>query len=512
VSGVNRGREHRGDLRLDADVVVVGSGAGGAVVAAELAEAGQRVIVLDEGPHVPVEQYRRMRPTQHLRSVWRDGGMTVAVGVGDTPTVNVTMGRCIGGSSMLTGGVCFRTPDRILDTWVNERNLRDITPKAMEPYFDAVEKVCHVEEVPVSMRSRSTVLFGEGAKKKGFELKPLRRNTNGCKGCGRCNFGCPEGAKMSVDISYLPRAMSHGAQVWSDCRVDRIELRGDKAVGVRGRVLNGGGRMWRRDEGGSLMVSARRVVIAAGSYHTPLLLMNSGIGKRSGQVGRNMTLHPGFRMFARFDDPVRGWQGALQSAYSDEYEDDGITMVSLFIPAGVLAATMQGFGPDLANRCQHIPHIAMFGGMIHDEAGGTVRRGVGREPFVTYRMARRDRATIPKLLRALGETFFAAGAREVFPPILGQAPVDADAFRKLDLEHIPAMRLECSSQHPLGSCRMAASPDDGAVDGWGRTWDVDNLYLADGSVVPTSLGVNPQVTIMAMAMRIASRLRDTRPS
>ncbi len=509
MSGVLSGRDHRGELRLDADVVVVGSGAGGAVVATLLAEAGQRVIVLEEGPHVPLERYRHMRPSEHMRSVWRDGGMTVALGVGDTPTINVTMGRCIGGSSMLTGGVCFRTPDRILDAWVRERGLAELSPSLMDRHFSAVEEAVHVEEVPVAMRSRSTELFDRGATARGYPLKPLRRNTKGCKGCSRCNFGCPEGAKLSVDIAYLPRAARAGAEIWSDCRVDEVVLEGGKAIGVRGRVQNGKGRLWRGDDGDKLEVRAKRVVVAAGSYHTPLLLLRSGIGgERHAQVGRNMTLHPGFRMFARFEEPVHGYRGALQSAYTDHFEEDGITLVSLFIPAGVIAATMHGFGPSLMRRARDIPNMCVFGGMIHDEAGGVVRRGLGREPLVTYRMAKRDRATIPKLIRVMAETFFEAGAKEVFPPILGQHGVDADAFRRLDLERVPAGKLECSSQHPLGSCRMAASREQGVVDASGRVFGVDNLYLADGSVVPSSLGVNPQVTIMAMADRIASHLRD----
>jgi choline dehydrogenase-like flavoprotein len=413
---------------------------------------------------------------------------------------------------MLTGGVCFRTPEHILDDWKRHHALDGLSARDMDAAFSSVERAIHVEEVPRHMRSRSTELFEEGATKMGFGLKPLRRNTNGCRGCGRCNFGCPEGAKMSVDLNYLPRAIERGTQIWSDCRVERILVERGRAVGVRGRVLNGPGRLWRGDEGGKLEVRAKRVVIAAGSYHTPLLLMRSGIGKRSRQLGRNMTLHPGFRMFARFDERVEGWKGSLQSAYSDHFEKDGITLVSLFVPPGILAATMPGFGPSLARRAADIPHIAVFGGMIHDAAGGTIRRGPGREPIATYRMSKRDRATIPRLLRVMGETFLAAGAREVFPPILGHPPVDADAFRKIDFERVPAVRLECSSQHPLGTCRMAASADRGVIDNWGRVYDTDNLYLADGSVVPTSLGVNPQLTIMAMATRIAWRMRETRPA
>jgi len=514
VSTVSVGESHAGNLKLDADVVIVGSGAGGAVVAAELAEAGQRVVVLEEGPHCPASEYQNMRPSQHMRKVWRDGGMTVAVGVGDSPIINVTMGRAIGGSSMLTGGVCFRTPASVLDHWERELGLSELTPKGLEQAFEAVERSVHVETVPEDMRSRSTQLFGLGAKQRGFELKPLRRNTKGCHGCGRCNFGCPHGAKMSVDMTYLPRALRAGAQVWSGCLVEELIIRGDRAAGVRGRLLGspGGRSGWRRGRHRELEVRAPRVVLAAGSYHTPLLLLRSGVGVRSGQVGRNMTLHPGFRMFARFEEEVQGWQGALQSAYSDAFEDDRITLVSLFVPPGVLAATMHGFGPEHRKRAEQVPHLAVFGGMIHDAGGGTVRRGPGREPVVTYRMAKEDRAAVPKLIRATAETFLAAGAKEVFPPILGQEGVDADGFRKLDLDHIPSSRLECSSQHPLGSCRMGSSPQSSVVDPDGQSWDISELYIADGSVVPTSLGVNPQLTIMAMATRIAWKMRERRPA
>lgn len=501
---IHLGRQQRGDVRLDADVVVVGSGAGGAVVAAELAEAGQRVVVLEEGPYVPAERYARMRPSESIRHLWRDGAMTAAVGLGDTPMINVTMGRCVGGSSVLTGGVCFRIPERVLESWSRDLGLTDLNARALEPCYQAVERAIHVEEVPVEMRSRSTELFALGARRRGFELAPIRRNTEHCNGCGRCNFGCPHGAKLSVDVTYIPRALRAGAEVYSDCLVERIVIKGDRAVGVRGRWLTGpDGR-----KGGRVEVRARRVVVAAGAVHTPILLKQSGIGRESGQLGRNMTLHPGFRMLARFDDPVRGWQGALQSAYSDAFEHEGITLVALFVPPGVLAATMAGVGPEHARRTRNIPYLAMFGGIIHDQGGGSVHSVIGREPWITYRMTPRDRALIPRVIRHLGETFFAAGAKEVFPPVLGMPGLDADTFRKTDWERLPASRIECASQHPLGSCRMGISPGNSVVNPDGQCWDVQELYVVDGSIVPTSLGVNPQLTIMTLATRIAWKLRE----
>ncbi len=247
-------RDHRGSLILDCDVVVVGSGASGAVVATELAESGQRVIVLEEGAHVPHAEYGKMRVSESLRHIWRDGGMTIAIPLGDSPAINVTMGKVVGGSSVLTGGVCFRLPGRILHEWQRHHGLPEYTEESMEEATQAVERHCHIETVPTAMRSRATTLFDEGARKRGFELKPLRRNTRDCKGCGRCNFGCPEGAKLSVDLSYLPRGVKAGATVYSHCVVNKVLSRGGRAVGVTGRILNGpNGTL-----GSELTVHARR--------------------------------------------------------------------------------------------------------------------------------------------------------------------------------------------------------------------------------------------------------------
>jgi choline dehydrogenase-like flavoprotein len=497
-----RAAESSGDLVLSADVVVVGSGAGGAVVAAELAEAGQSVIVLEEGPHVPPERYQRMRPSETMRHMWRDGGLTFAVGVGDTPMINVMMGQCVGGSSVLTGGVCFRIPAAVLREW-QELGLGGLNERALEPCFEAVERAIHVEEVPISQRSRSTTLFADGAERLGVTIKSLKRNTRGCGGRARCNFGCPLGAKLSVDVTYLPRALAAGATLCSDCEVERVVIDGDRARGVTG-FIRGGPLRKRR---GRFTIHARRVVMAAGAFGTPLVLSRSQIGRRSGQVGRNLTVHPAFRVMARFDEPVRGWQGALQSAYSDHYEQDRITMVGLFVPPGVLAATMPGIGPAHAAHAAQIPHLAMFGGMIHDDGGGRIREVFGR-PLMTYEMSARDRATVPILMRRMASIFFAAGAREVFLPVLGLGGIDADGLARLDLERVRGRDLECGSQHPLGTCRMGISPSDSVVDRWGQAWDVRDLFIADGSILPTSLGVNPQLSIMGMATRIAWHLRE----
>jgi len=502
---VQHGRDHDSDLVLDADVVVVGSGAGGAVAACLLAEAGLDVLILEEGGHVHPDEHAKMRPSQSLRHLWREAGLTATMALGDSPLINVMMGRCVGGSSMLTGGVCFRTPQAVLHEWQTKRGLVDLTAEQLEPYYREVEDAIHVSDVPEHMRSRSTQLFGEGARKLGYSLKPMRRNTKDCVGWSTCNFGCPSGAKMSVGRSYLPRALRAGARLWSDCLVQKVDTEYDRAVGVRGRVLNRpGGR-----PGSRLRVRAQRVILAAGSVYTPLLLQASGVGRGSGQVGRNLTLHPAFRIMARFDERVDGGQGALQSAFSSDFEPQGVQFNSVFVPGGILAATQPGVGSDHVKATSQVPHLAIFGANLHDEGGGAVHRLWGREPIISYRMGNADREAMRTALRIGAQTFFAAGAQEVFLPILGSHGMNRDQFASFmqhDLPTLSAKKLECTSQHPLGTCRMGTNAGNSVVDHNHQAWDVQNLYVADGSVVPTSLGVNPQLTIMTMATRFARRL------
>jgi choline dehydrogenase-like flavoprotein len=500
ISGRARGR----DFSAECDVAVVGSGAGGAVVATTLAEAGLDVIVLEEGPHVPAQEHGAMRQSESVRHVWRDAAMSLAVGLGDSPSINVTAGRGVGGSSALTGGVCFRVHDHVLHDWSKE-GMPELAPDAMDRWYSMVERDVHVETVPEAMRSKSTRLFIEGGKKLGIPFHSMRRNTDGCNGCGRCNFGCPHQAKMSVDIAYLPRAVRAGARILSDCLIDRVQMSGDRAMGVAGRLLDGP----KGKPSSGVVVRAKHVVLSAGAMYTPLLLRRSGIGSRSGAVGTTLTLHPSFRVIARFDEPVRGWEGALQSAYSDHWEDEGMILNSVWIPNGIMVATMPGFGKAHQKWRDMASHLAIFGGMLHDDAGGRVWPvPFGREPFMTYRMSKRDRARLPILLRRMAEIFFAAGAREVFLPVFGADPITSDELDAFPFESVKGRNIECSSQHPLGSCHMGASAASSVVDPDGRTWDVPNVWVADGSILPTSLGVNPQLTIMAMAARIAAKMRD----
>ena len=498
---VVRGRDQGAPFAASVDVVVVGSGSGGAVVARELARAGRSVLVVEEGGHYAPEEYGKLAPSQSFRRLAREAGMGVAMGLGDTPLIALLSGKCVGGSSVLTGGVCFRIPDEVLAGWERDLGLGHLAPDALAPFFEEVERDIHVETVPDHMRSRATELFVEGADKLGIPMRSMRRNTRGCRGAARCNFGCPHGAKQSVDVSMLPEATTRGARILSDALVERVEITGGRARGVRGRFLDG--------ETGEprvpFEIRAKVVVVACGSLHTPVLLRKSGLG--SPHLGRHLTVHPAVRIGALFDERVEGWDGALQSVFSDHFLKDGIWLNGVYTAVNVLAAAFPGIGPEHRRLVKQVPNLAFFGAMVHDEGGGQVRRWLSREPLVLYRMIRRDKERLVRGIKILAEMALAAGAREVLLPIFGTSTVKRrEDLAALDDPRLPASRIECMSFHPLGTARMATTREAGVVKPTGETWDVENLFVLDGSVLPTSIGVNSQLPIMATSLALARGL------
>jgi len=503
---VVHGRTLTRPMEESCDVVVIGSGAGGAVVAATLAEAGRRVIVVEEGAYYRQEDYQRFAPTEAVRRIFREAGMLMAFGVGQTPMIAITLGRAVGGSSLLTGGVCFRVPSGVHEHWQRNLGLEDMTERAYEDAYREVERRMDVTEVPLAMRSESTRRYVAAAEKLGIPFHAMHRNTGAdCEGNARCNFTCPKGAKRSVDVSYLPSAMRRGTMIVSDALATNVITRAGRAAGVEGRLL--GGPLGAPGHG--FRIHAPVVVLACGTLHTPLLLMRQKVGRLSGVVGKHVTLHPGVRIVARFDDEVKGWDGAMQSVYSDHFAAEGIKLVGVYTPVNFLAAGMPGVGPTLRKRVRGLGHCAVFGAMIHDDGGGQVRAGPGREPILTYAMAPRDLQRLRRSITILAELSIAAGAREVYTSAWGFPPLRTmDDARKLEAAKIDARRIECMAFHPLGSARVGLDARSGVVDQRGEVFELPGLFVADGSVLPTSIGVNSQVPIMATATRIAWRLDE----
>ncbi len=472
---MTRGRPPR---TLRADVCVIGAGAGGAVAAAELAEGGASVVVLEQGPHHDADRFSA-RPLDMLARLYRDGGQTTTLG---TPPIVLPLGRGIGGTTLVNSGTCFRTPPAVLERWRREFGLDALTEDALDPCFARVEHALSIAEVTPELAGRNAAVVRRGAQALGWSHGYLSRNASGCVGSGVCAFGCPTSAKRHVGITYVPRAEAAGARVLAGADVRRVLVERGRARGVEARVA-GGGR---------LRVEAPQVVVAAGTIHTPLLLARSGLGAASGQLGRNLALHPATGAFALMDEVVDMAKGVPQSLYVDEFAAEGIMLETVAGPPSYVAMALPLAGRRHAEAMRDYRRLAQLGLMVSDSSRGTVRALAGR-PLIRYELDEQDVARFRTGLRRIDELFRAAGARAVHLPLPpGVAP---EVARARDLKPM--------AFHPLGTARADARPAHGVVDGDLRLHGAEGVHVADGSVVPSALGVNPQLTIMALATRLA---------
>jgi choline dehydrogenase-like flavoprotein len=470
----------------EADVCVIGAGAGGAVVAAELAEGGARVVLLEQGPWHDPDSFDAS-PPRMLARLYRDAGGTLTVG---TPPIVLPLGSGLGGTTLVNSGTCFRTPEPVLDRWRSEYGL-ELDSETLDRCFQRVEDALSVSEVTPELAGGNAEVARRGAERLGWSHGYLRRNARGCVGSGVCAFGCPTSAKQHTGITYVPRAEQAGARILTGATVGKIDVRDGRVRGVRAQLTGG----TRNGAGGEIEVRAPRVVVAAGTIHTPLLLGENGIGRESGQLGANLSMHPATAAFALMDEVVDMAKGVPQSFYVDEWAGEGIIFEGIAGPPSYAAMSLPLQGERHAEAMRSYRHLAQLGLMVSDSSRGRVRKFAGR-PWISYDLDDRDLARFRTGICHMRELFESAGAREVYLPLPpGTEP-----------EQVRAKDLRLMAFHPLGTARADADPTRGVVDPNLMMHGVEGLYVADGSVVPSSLGVNPQITIMALATRLAYHL------
>jgi choline dehydrogenase-like flavoprotein len=496
------GREdYTGDLSIACDAVVVGSGAGGGVMAAELAEAGLDVVVLEEGGYHPTEEFTGDASAM-VGKLYRDGGASMAMG---TPPISFAEGRCVGGSTVINGGMSWRTPDKILERWWREDMVDHVRSKDMVRYFERVEKYLSASHQDPESLGRDNEILREGAEAKGWKLVNNIRDQLHCAGTNNCAFGCPTAAKRSTLVSYIPRALAFGARVFSDCRVEKITRRGKRATGVTARVVRSNG-----SKGPKLEIHAPIVVVCAGAVQTPALLMRSGIQSPSGQIGHNLTLHPNAKVVAIFDENVEGWKGVHQAYQVREFQDEGFLMAAVNVPPSVMAMSMSHYGPELDEIIKDYHRIVSAGILVEDTVSGRVRVLPGGLPMAFYELSDFDAERIVRGTSLLCELLFAAGARRIILPFDGVPDLMApDDVRRLFSRKIPKRNIEVMTVHVMGTARMGGDRTRHVCDSFGKVYDADGLFVADASLFPSPIGVNPMETIMALATRNAEHILST---
>ncbi|MDH5492813.1 MAG: GMC family oxidoreductase, partial [Myxococcales bacterium] len=489
-------RELEDDEELEVDAIVVGTGAGGAPMAHSLARAGHAVLMIEEGDYFTRKDFVGKTLERQLR-LFRSAANAA---FGNT-VIPIPIGKTVGGTTTVNSGTCFRVPADVMRRWRFEQGLDEIDPVTMEPYFAKVEAMLQVEVAKEEYVGGCGRVIAKGAERLGWSHGPLPRNAPDCDGQGVCCWGCPTDAKRSTNVSYIPAALEAGAMLFCNAKVERIEHARGVATGVLARATRADGSRVR------IRVRAKVVVLACGALHTPALLMANDLCGASDQLGRNLTIHPASYAWARFDEEIRGWDAIPQGYGVDHFMDEGIHFEGAFVPLDAAAALLARVGHSWTDVTDNFNEMAAFGFMISDTSRGRVLLGRDGAPKMRYVLGETDRLKIIRGHALLARLYFEGGARTVYPAmqIFGELR-DLGDVERLEREGprlLRARHFDLSAYHPLGTARMGVDPRRSVVDARNETHELRNLYICDGSTVSGSLGVNPQITIMALAERAA---------
>ncbi|MCC6608817.1 MAG: GMC family oxidoreductase [Burkholderiales bacterium] len=499
------------DLVVDADVAIVGTGAGGGVSAEILSAAGLKVVLVEEGPLKSSRDFKMLESDAYPQ-LYQESAARKTL----DQAITIMQGRCVGGSTTVNWTSSFRTPATTLAYWVRAFGLAELSSDALAPWFEAMERRLSIAPWTAAPNANNALLR-EGAAKLGIPTAVIRRNVRGCLDLGYCGVGCPTNAKQSMLVTTLPAALDRGALLVTLARARRFARRADRIASLEAVALDPHGV---RETARRVTVLARHYVLAAGGIGSPAVLMRSDAPDPHRLVGTRTFLHPTVVSAAEMPAPVNGYAGAPQALYSDHFLDatpvDGPIGFKLEVPPlhpVLVATTLQGFGMPHAGRMSAFAHthaiIALLRDGFHPESpGGIVGLRHDGFPVLAYPITDFVWGGVRRALLAMAEIQFAAGARKVYPVHEQATGYASWPAAKAAIEALPLAPLAARvvSAHVMGGCAMADAPQRGVVDHRGRHFQLENLSIHDGSVFPTSVGANPQLSIYGLAARNAAAL------
>ena len=498
------------NLTLSGDVAIIGSGAGGGVTAEILSQAGFKVILIEEGGYRTSKDFH-MLEAQAYPTLYYD----VAARKTKDKGIVILQGRTVGGSTTVNWTTCFRTPPETLAHWTQMHGLKGFTVEEMAPWFARMEERLHITPWP-AMNPNNDVLY-RGAKKLGWHAATINRNVKACRNLGYCGTGCPIDAKQSMLVTTVPAALDRGATLLTHVRAQTLEIKGDHVVGIVGVALNERGV---DPTGVQIRIEVPNVVLAGGGINSAALLLRARAPDPNGRVGKRTFLHVVNASGGIMPEKINAFDGAPQSAYSNEFlYRDGVTgklgyKLEVAPQHPALASTIsKAYGTEHAQLMAQLPYInAMIAltrdGFHENSRGATVTLADDGSPIIDYPMNDYMWDGIRHAYLSMAECQFAAGAKQVQP-----AHTEARAYgswqeAKTAIAQLPLEinRVLLFSAHVMGGCAMGADPKTSVVDSYGKHHQLANLWVIDGSVFPTSIGANPSLPIYAMAARNATAL------
>ena len=498
--------------RITCDVAIVGSGAGAGITAELLTRAGLQVVIVEEGPLKSSSDFRQ-RESEAYPTLYQESGSRKTEDKG----VSILQGRCVGGSTTVNWTSSFRTPEPTLRFWQERFGLKTYERDALAPYFEQAERRLHISPW-LAPPNENNALLARGAQKLGIPASAIARNVKGCWSLGSCGMGCPTNAKQSMLVTTIPAALDRGATLLVETRAEQLVLGGGTVQALRCVAVRPNGAPVQG--GKTTTIAARHFVLAGGAINSPAVLMRSKAPDPHGLLGARTFLHPVVMSAAVLKQRVEGWAGAPQTVYTDHYMDtqpiDGPMGFKLEAPPlhpVILATTMPGYGQPHADLLAQFPHthvlLALLRDGFHPEApGGRVKLRSDGSAVLDYPLTGFVMEGARRALLAMAELQFASGAKEVLPVHEMAQPYTSWAQAQGAIAALPMKPLltKVVSAHVMGGCGMAGSEAQGVVRADGGHWQIENLSVHDGSIFPTSVGANPQLSIYGITNRLAQGL------
>jgi len=494
---------------LSADVVIIGSGAGGGVSAEIFAAAGYQVLLIEEGPLKTARDFK-MREKDAYPQLYQESAGRKTL----DKAINILQGRSVGGSTTVNWTTSFRTPEQTLLHWKNNFGIEAHNQKSLTPWFETMGQRLNIEpwKVPANANNQT---IANGAEKLGWSYSSIARNVKGCANLGYCGLGCPINAKQSMLTTTIPAALKAGAKLLYKARVERINYQRGRVTGCELVAMDDFGQpMPNRN----ISVVASLVILSGGAIGSPAVLLRSQVPDPHKLIGKRTFLHPTVISAAVMPEAVNGYAGAPQSIYSDHFlwpdnDDMGFKIEAAPLHPLLTSTVLTSFGQQHFDLMQQFPHIQGSIALLRD---GFDERSVGGEvilddygyPKLSYELNDYFWSSARKALLAMAELQFAAGAEQVLPLHLYSQPYTDWGQAKSAIEELPMKSLKALvfSAHVMGGCAMGSDPKRSVVDEAGRFHHLKGLYIFDGSIFPTSIGANPQLSIYGMVAKLASEL------
>jgi choline dehydrogenase-like flavoprotein len=505
------GKHGQAPAKIVCDVAIVGSGAGGGITAELLAKAGLQVVIVEEGPLRSSTDFDQRESTAYP-SLYQESAARKT----EDKAINILQGRCVGGSTTVNWTSSFRTPTSTLRYWRDRCGLADFTDDALAPFFAQAERRLNIAPW-LAAPNENNDLLRRGAAKLGVPAAAISRNVKGCWNLGSCGMGCPTNAKQSMLITTIPAALDRGAMLLVETRAQRLEFANGNVRALVCRPVRPNGAA---ASGASTTIVARHYVLAGGAINTPALLLRSEAPDPHGRLGARTFLHPVVMSAGLMTQKVEGWQGAPQSIYTDHFLEtqaiDGPIGFKLEAPPlhpVIFSSSVAGFGEQQAELLRNFPSthvlLALLRDGFHAQApGGNVKLRSDGSPVLDYPLTGFVMDGARRAMLAMAEIQFAAGARQVLPVHELARPYESWAQAREAIDALPMKPLltKVVSAHVMGGCGMAAGAGHGVTRPDGGHWQLENLSIHDGSLFPTSIGANPQLSIYGIVNRLAQGL------